>query len=233
MEILVIEDNDRVSAALRAALSQQGLTAVCAGTGRAALELLEQTRPDAVLLDLGLPDYDGFALCSEIRASSSVPILVTSTRADHAACVRGLDLGADDFLVKPYNLAEVLARVRAVVRRWRAAEPELAALPDGGLVLAGPLRIDLDERVVLVNGAPIDLSDEEFGVLAALAHRPGEVLRADQLVDQVLRVQRSTLKASLHGCVASLAERLGVSDHVEVEAVDRAGYRLSVSGAAA
>lgn len=231
MEILVIEDNDRVSAALQTALTQQGVAAVCAGTGRAALELLEQTRPDAVLLDLGLPDYDGFALCSEIRAASSVPILVTSTRADHAACVRGLDLGADDYLVKPYNLAEVLARVRAVVRRWRAAKPESAGRPPEGLILAGPLRIDLDERVVLADGAPIDLSDEEFGILVALAHRPGEVLRADQLVDQVLRAQRSTLKASLQGYIASLGERLGVSQLVE--AVDGLGYRLSVSGAVA
>ncbi|MEU0131185.1 MULTISPECIES: response regulator transcription factor [unclassified Streptomyces] len=226
----MVEDNERVSAALQAALAQQGLEAVCATTGKAAIELLEETRPDAVLLDLGLPDYDGFAVCTAIRAVSSVPILVTTARADHASCVRGLDLGADDYLVKPYNLAEVLARVRAVLRRKRPPEPEPAELPSDGLVLAGPVRIDLRERVVLVNGAPTDLPDEEFGILVALALHPGETLAVDRLVEEILRNQRITLQASVRRHVASLRERLDVPDLVE--AADGAGYRLSTTGSA-
>lgn len=230
MKLLVVEDNERVSAALQAALAQQGLEAVCATTGKAAIELLGRIRPDAVLLDLGLPDCDGFTLCSTIRAASPVPILVTSARADHASCVRGLDLGADDYLVKPYNLAEVLARVRAVIRR-QSPEPVLGETPPAGdLVLAGPVRIDLRERAVLVNGSPTELSDEEFGILVALARRPDEPLRADQLVDEILRVHRATLQATLQRCFTSLCERIGVP-HL-LEAVEGPGYRLSTTGSA-
>lgn len=229
VRLLVVEDNERVSAALLAALTHQGLEAVCAATGKAAIELLERTRPDAVLLDLGLPDCDGFTLCSTIRATSSVPILVTSARADHASCVRGLELGADDYLVKPYNLAEVLARVRAVIRRGSVA-PSPAEAPSGDLLLAGPVRIDLRERVVLVNGSPTELSDDEFGILVALARHPDETLNTDRLVDEILRTRRTALRATLPGSITSLRERMGLS-HL-LEAVDGAGYRLSITGSA-
>jgi DNA-binding response OmpR family regulator len=229
VKLLVVEDNERVSAALSAALAQQGLEAVCVTTGQAAIDVLEQTDPDVVLLDLGLPDCDGFTVCSAIRARSSVPILVTTARSDYASCIRGLDLGADDYLIKPYNLAELLARVRAVIRR-RAAMPAQPDSPSDDVLLAGPVRIDLRERVVFVRGAPTDLSDEEFGVLVALARRPGEVVPADHLVDEILRTLRSTLQASLQRYVASLHDRLGVPDLVK--AVGEAGYRLSGNGTA-
>ncbi|MDQ1025047.1 two-component system response regulator RegX3 [Streptomyces umbrinus] len=219
-----------MSAALQAALIQQGVEAVCATTGKAAVDLLERIRPDAVLLDLGLPDCDGFTLCSTIRAASPVPILVTSARADHGSCVRGLDLGADDYLVKPYNLAEVLARVRAVIRRRRFAEPPLAEAPPGDLVLAGPVRIDLREHAVLVNGSPTELSEDEFGILVALARRPDETLGADQLVDEILRARRTTVQATLPRSIAALRERIGVP--YMLEAVEGVGYRLSVTGRA-
>ncbi|MGJ3559304.1 response regulator transcription factor [Streptomyces sp. INA 01156] len=158
MKLLVVEANERVSAALGAALEEQGLQAVCASTGRVALELLDRARPDVVLLDLALPDCDGFGLCGAMRAASTVPILVTTARGDHLSCVRALDLGADDHLVKPYNLAELLARARAVLRRGRLAEPATtdsgtapaAAVPDEpfeepptDLLLAGRVRVDL------------------------------------------------------------------------------------------
>ncbi|MFJ6569612.1 response regulator [Streptomyces sp. NPDC091292] len=228
VKVLVVEDNEPVSAALQAALVQQGLAAVCASTGRAALDLLQRARPDVVLLDLGLPDCDGFTLCGRMRAISSVPILVTTARGDHASCVRGLDMGADDYLVKPYNLAELLARVRAVMRRSRPAEPAPAADPPGDLLLAGPVRIDLKERAVLVNGVPTELPDDEFGILVALARRPGETLPVDQIVDEVLRTHRAALTESLQRGIASLRERRGLSPLLET--VDGEGYRLSVPG---
>ncbi|MGY3201306.1 response regulator transcription factor [Streptomyces sp. TE5632] len=232
MKLLVVEANERVSAALGAALEEQGLEAVCASTGRAALELLDRARPDVVLLDLALPDCDGFGLCGAMRAASTVPILVTTARGDHLSCVRALDLGADDHLVKPYNLAELLARARAVLRRGRPAEPATtdpgtgtapaAAVPDGpfeeppaDLLLAGRVRIDLRERAVLVDGAPTELPDDEFDILAALARQPGRTLRADQIVEEVLRAHRALLHATLPTRIASLRERLGPSRLVE------------------
>ncbi|MBL3668643.1 response regulator transcription factor [Streptomyces sp. M2CJ-2] len=232
MKLLVVEANERVSAALGAALEEQGLEAVCASTGRAALELLDRARPDVVLLDLALPDCDGFGLCGAMRAASTVPILVTTARGDHLSCVRALDLGADDHLVKPYNLAELLARTRAVLRRGRPAEPAgtdsgtgaapAAAAPGGpfeepsaDLLLAGRVRIDLRERAVLVDGAPTELPDDEFDILAVLARRPGRTLRADQIVEEILRAHRSSLRATLPTRIASLRARLGPSRLVE------------------
>jgi DNA-binding response OmpR family regulator len=165
-----------------------------------------------------------------MRAASSIPILVTTARGDHASCVRGLDLGADDYLVKPYNLAEVLARLRAVMRRHRPSGRASSDEPPGDLLLAGPIRIDVREGVVLVDGAPTDMTDEEFGILVALARRPGETLSADQLVDEILRTQRARLDASLQHHISSLRERLGVP--YLLEAVEGGGHRLSIPGAA-
>jgi two-component system, OmpR family, response regulator RegX3 len=229
VKFLVVEDNERISAALQAALTQQGLEAVCAATGDAALELLD-TKPDVVLLDIDLPDCDGFTLCGAIRARSSVPILVTTSRVDHASCVRGLDLGADDYLVKPYNLAELLARVRAVMRRRKPSEPAPGGPAPGDLILAGPVRIDLWERVVLINGFPAELSDEEFSILAALARQPGETLRFEQLAEEILRAKQTGLQESVHRYIVSLRQRLGAPGLLE--AVDGSGYRLTLSGSA-
>ncbi|MFI6344820.1 response regulator transcription factor [Streptomyces sp. NPDC050560] len=227
MRLLVVEDNVRVCAALCAALEQRDFEAVCATTGADALHLLHRAAPDAVLLDLDLPDCDGFALCGRMRAACSVPILATTARGDHASCVRGLDLGADDYLVKPYNLAEVLARLRAVMRRVRPARPP-AEEPPGGLLLAGPVRIDLAERAVLVEGVPTELPDEEFDILAALAGRQGETLSADQLTEEVLRGRRAALRASLPERLASLRARPGLSALVEADAAG--GHRLVAPG---
>ncbi len=227
MRLLVVEDNDRVSAALQSALAQHGYDVVCAGTGSAAIDALTSA-PDVVLLDLGLPDNDGFAVCAAIRERSDVPLVITTARSDRASCVRGLDLGADDYLVKPYNLAELLARVRAVLRRARPAVPTPALA--GDLILAGPVRIDVRERAVLVNGVPTELSDEEFSLLTALARRPGETLRFEQLADEILRVKRTSLHGTIHRYMASLGERLGAPDLLE--AVEETGYRLSVAGSA-
>ncbi|MCW1097381.1 MULTISPECIES: response regulator transcription factor [Streptomyces] len=229
MKLLVVEPNERVSVALGAALEEQGLEAVSASTGAAALSLLDRTRPDAVLLDLALTDCDSFWLCGAIRATGSVPILVTSARDDHQSCVRALDLGADDYLVKPYNLAELLARTRAVVRRNGPAGPSVSEgasrpdptadtaeetledtaeepLPD--LLLAGRVRVDLRERAVLVDGAPTELPDEEFDILAALARRPGEALSADRIVEEIVRAQRVSLRATVPARLAALRDRL-------------------------
>jgi DNA-binding response OmpR family regulator len=224
----VVEGNERLAAALRAALIKQGQEVVCALTRETALELLERTSPDAVLLDLGLPDCDGITLCSTIRASSPVPIVVTSVRTDHASRIRALESGADDCLVKPYNLAEFLARVRAVIRRRFAVPSDAGTWPED-VVLAGPIRIDLRERVVLVNGIPTELSDHEFDILVALARHPDQTLAADRLVDEILRVQRAALRAALPHSITSLRERLGAWPLLEDD--DQTGYRLSIGEA--
>src|SRR5882672_7591503 len=127
MRLLVVEDDDRVSAALRSGLTKQGFEVVCARTGAAALDLLS-VGPDLVLLDVRLPDCDGFTLCGQIRRASAVPIVMTTALGDLNARILGLNLGADDYLVKPYNLGELVARIRAVARRTQpAASPPARA----------------------------------------------------------------------------------------------------------
>ena len=126
MRLLLVEDDERVMAALTASLRRHGFEVIGSRTGAGALELLSRS-PDVVLLDLGLPDSDGFQVCSRIRRVSSVPIIVTTARGDAGARVRGLNLGADDYVVKPYNLAELIARIRAVSRRSALTQTAMAA----------------------------------------------------------------------------------------------------------
>lgn len=264
MRLLIVEDDVRVCEALAAALAQRGNEVLCAGTAEAALGLLE-LRPDAVVLDDGLPDGEGFAVCAAIRAVTAVPLILTTAHSDSAACISALDAGADDCLVKPYNLEELLARVRAVRRRYLApgtlpgaapgadartgaggvtgrdadsgARPEHGSelgsdrAPDGAaaeeLILAGPVRIDLRERAVLINGCPTELPDEELGILAALARRPGRTLSADQLVAEIQQFMLATLRSTLGSHIERMARRVGTARLLAAD--DGTGYRLAIA----
>ena len=181
MRVLVVEDDNRVMSALRAVLSRHGFEVSCARTGGQALEQLPDG-PEVVLLDLGLPDQDGFTLCRRIRQASSVPIIVVTARADFQSRVHGLNIGADDYLVKPYNFAELIARIHAVTRRTAGA-----AVPADGpdVTEVGALRIDRTGYEVTVDGVPVTLTRKEFHMLLVLARRPGVVYRREQLFSEV------------------------------------------------
>jgi DNA-binding response OmpR family regulator len=217
MKLLVVEDDDRVMAALRAVLAQHGFDVACARTGEQALELTAD-RPDAVLLDLGLPDRDGFNVCAQIRRISDVPIIMVTARADPRSRVHGLNLGADDYLVKPYNVAELVARIHAVTRR---AVPAPASPPAPGL---GSLGLDLESRTVTVAGRPVPLTAKEFDVLALLARRPGVVYRREQIMSEVWNTAWEGAGRTLEVHVGSLRQKLGVPGVIET--VRGVGYRL-------
>jgi DNA-binding response OmpR family regulator len=227
MKLLVVEDDNRVMAALRAVLAQHGLEVACATTGEQALELVADA-PDAVLLDLGLPDRDGFKVCAQIRRFSDVPIIMVTARADAASRVHGLNLGADDYIVKPYNVAELVARIHAVTRRARNAGPGAHAAAPGQPLVLGPVTIDPRSRTVLVHGAPVHLTVKEYDLLALLARQPGVIFRREQMLSEIWGTAWEGAARTLEVHIASLRQKLGVAGLIET--TRGVGYRLAASG---
>jgi DNA-binding response OmpR family regulator len=227
MKLLVVEDDNRVMAALRAVLAQHGLEVACAATGEQALELVGDG-VDVVLLDLGLPDQDGFKICAQIRKISTVPIIIVTARGDTRSRVHGLNLGADDYIVKPYHVAELVARIHAVTRRARPvpAAPDTASpLAPGTPLVIGPVRLDPLARSVTVAGQPVHLTAKEFDLLALLARRPGVVFRREQILSEIWGTAWAGAARTLEVHVASLRQKLGVPGLIET--VRGVGYRLA------
>ncbi len=220
MKLLVVEDDNRVMAALRAVLVQHGLDVACAQTGEQALELVADA-PDVVLLDLGLPDRDGFKVCARIRRLSDVPIIMVTARSDAQSRVHGLNIGADDYIVKPYNVAELLARIHAVTRR---ARPVAAPSEACRKLRLGQVTIDLDARSVSVDGVPRQLTAKEFDLLALLARRPGVVFRREQMLSEIWGTAWDGAGRTLEVHIASLRQKVGVPGLIET--VRGIGYRL-------
>ncbi|BCJ69514.1 response regulator transcription factor [Polymorphospora rubra] len=228
MKLLIVEDDSRVMGALRAVLVQHGLEVACARTGEQALELVADG-PDAVLLDLGLPDQDGFKVCTQIRKMSNVPIIVVTARTDWRSRVHGLNLGADDCIVKPYNVAELVARIHAVTRRAGTATWPGGVAPTStagaGPHVFGPVSLNTESRVVMVDGQRIHLTVKEFDLLALLARRPGVVFRREQIMSGVWGTAWEGAGRTLEVHVASLRQKLAVPGLIET--VRGVGYRLT------
>ena len=174
--ILVVDDEERIRRALRVALSGHGYAVDVAVDGPAAVSALAGGVHDAVVLDLVMPGMDGLAVLKEVRGWSEVPVVVLSARGQEADKVDALDHGADDYLTKPFGMPELLARLRAVMRRSR---PE-----DEPVVVAGPLRIDLAKRIVTRDGTEVHLTPTEWDLLRVLAASPGKVLTHRQLLER-------------------------------------------------
>jgi len=177
--VLIIEDDDRIRPLLMRSLDQRGYAVDSAITGMQGLQRAVETRPDLVILDLGLPDVDGTQVLSMLRAVSDVPVIVASARDDDPSLVGCLDAGADDYLVKPYTTTQLEARIRAVLRRTAGGRA-----PRQNLVVGG-LELDVAARRTTLDGAPVDLSPREFDLLRHLAERPGEVVTKKELLTEV------------------------------------------------
>jgi DNA-binding response OmpR family regulator len=178
--ILVVEDDPRLADMLSEYLGQAGFRVAVAPLGRAALERLSTAEYDAVVLDLMLPDMDGLDVCRQLRTTSDTPVLMLTGRGDAIDRIVGLEIGADDYLPKPFEPRELLARLRAILRR-RVSGKTLSERP----LHFGRLEIDTAARAVRLDGAPCDLTGYQFDLLVALANRAGRVLSRDVLMDLV------------------------------------------------
>jgi two-component system response regulator RegX3 len=179
--ILIVEDEESVLDPLELLLSKEGFTIETARDGREALEKFAKTNPDLILLDLMLPEVSGTEVCRQIRAKSQVPIIMLTAKDTEVDKVVGLELGADDYVVKPYSKAELVARIKAVLRRNNAD----AFVNQGGSISAGPVVIDVERHQVSINGENIALPLKEFELLEFLVRNSGRVLTRTQLIDRV------------------------------------------------
>jgi DNA-binding response OmpR family regulator len=179
IRILLVEDDAAIRSTLTRGLGEQGAIVTAVGTAVDALRSLATDKPDAVLLDLGLPDLDGSDVLTLIRASSDLPVVIATARDDEQEIVRLLDAGADDYLVKPFAAAQAMARVRAVLRRSRSVPTA------DRCVVVGDLEIDPTSRTATLAGSEMTLNRKEFDLLFALASRPGEVVSKRQLLAEV------------------------------------------------
>lgn len=215
VRILVVEDDDSVARALRGVLEHQGHEVQRVARGDDALRVHREA--DAVLLDLGLPDGEGFEVLRSLRTVSTVPVVIVSARGDERSIVRGLHLGADDYLVKPVRMNELLARLGVVTRRHAVQEqPEL--------VRSGDVEIDLARREVRVAGAEVSLTGKEFGLLEALAKRPGQAVRKAQVLDEVWGDAFVGASRSCDVHLTQLRAKLGRPGLIET--IRGFGYRL-------
>ena len=222
--ILIVEDDAAIGRGLCTALEGQGYEVTWCERGLDALTEAAHTPFELVLLDLGLPDLDGVEVCRRLRGSGSRPTIVMLTaRAEEADVVAGLDAGADDYLTKPFRLAELLARVRAHVRRDHGATDDGNA--DGPLTI-GPLTIDTDARRVVVDGHEIDLRPKEFDLLALLANEAGRALTRERIMSDVWDEHwfGSTKTLDMH--ISGLRRKLGDPAPVTITTLRGVGYRL-------
>lgn len=229
MRLLLVEDDDHVAAALSAVLARHGFQVVHARNGEEALQaVLPATHPEkppfgVVLLDLGLPDQDGYQVCGKIRKLTSTPVIMVTARADVRSRIHGLNLGADDYVTKPYDTGELLARIHAVSRRTASGDDAAPAGSEDALRL-GQVTIELPTRRVSVDGETVQLTRKEFDLLALLAQRPGVVFRREQIISEVWRTSWEGTGRTLEVHVASLRSKLRMP--ALIETVRGVGYRL-------
>jgi two-component system, OmpR family, response regulator RegX3 len=224
MRVLIVEDDDAIATPLAKGLVREGLEVERVETGDGAVERAAGTSFDVVLLDLGLPDRDGFDVCRELRSRSDVPIIVVTARSEEVDRVVGLELGADDYIVKPFGFRELVARIRAVARR-RGPRTETAAADRSATELGG-LHVDRRTRRVVLDGGDIALTPKEFDLLAFLAEDPGAVCGRQQVLEEVWDPHWYGPTKTLDVHVASLRKKLG--DAGWIETVRGVGFRLRV-----
>ena len=215
--IVVADDETNIAALVDLYLSREGYRVVQAATGQAALDAVDRSRPRLVVLDVGLPDIDGLEVCRRLRRSSSIPVIFLTARDGEVDRILGLELGADDYITKPFSPAELVARVKAVLRRV-----------DGGagaeVVQVGGVAIDISRREVRVDEQVVDFTAKEFELLRFLAERPGLALSRQQILDGVWGYDWFGDVRTVDVHIAQVRKKVG--DAVPITTVRGLGYRL-------
>ena len=223
--ILVVEDEDSISQPFAEALRQAGFEALVTRTAAGALELAEEAEPDLVMLDLALPDGDGRDVCRELRRRSDVPIVMLTARGTEMDKIVGLELGADDYVVKPFSAREVISRIRAVLRRSARGDGTAPGKP----VRVGELELDPAARIARLRGDELDLSRKEFDLLAELMGHAGRVVKREDLMAKVWDVNWFGSTKTLDVHIGWLRRKLGDDPNspTYIETVRGVGFRFA------
>lgn len=216
--VLVVEDEDRIRNIVRDYLTAHGLDCDLARDGEEALDLLRDHDYDAILLDVLMPGLDGFSVCRAVRAKSRVPILFLTALGSEEDVLQGYALGADDYITKPFSLAVLLAKTRAVIRRSRGES-------GGDTLTCGAIALDTAGRTCAVAGRPVDLTPREYELLLCLIRNRGQVLSRDQLLDKVWGIDFEGGQRAVDVRIKSLRAALG-SAGKQIRTVFKAGYKL-------
>jgi two-component system response regulator RegX3 len=216
VKLLIVEDEDTIADPLAEGLRREGFDVERVATGQEALEAPE---PDLFLLDLGLPDTDGFSVARQLRSRSDVPIIIVTAKSEEIDRVVGLELGADDYIVKPFGFRELLARIRAVTRRTHERPTTRSAR-------IGSLELDVRGRRARLEGGELDLTPKEFDLLALLAREPGAVVSRSEIMREVWQTTWYGSAKTIDVHVAALRKKLG--DPSWIETVRGVGLRLHV-----
>ena len=224
--VLIVEDELKLRELVRSYLERDGLTVLTAGTGADGLHLAATTKPDLIILDLGLPDISGEAVAEEVRRGSTVPIVMLTAKVEEADRIRGLELGADDYVTKPFSPRELVLRVRAVLRRGAGNDDQESTRRYGG----GRLIIDEATRRVTVDGDQRELTPTEWGILLALTTRPGRVYSRAELINRSRGHEFEGYERSVDSHIKNLRRKIEV-DPAQPEIVLTVlggGYRLGL-----
>ena len=215
--VLIVEDDRRIAEWVQTYLERAGFTAEIARDGRAGLERARKTKPDLVILDLTLPYLDGVSLCQTLRRESDVPIIMLTAREAPADRIRGLESGADDYIVKPFEPDEVVARVEAVLRRVHGTVPEV--------ITAGNISLNPTAGTVTVSGETVTLTQAQFALLATFVHHQGHVLSRDQLIELSFD-EFDGFDRAIDTQIARLRKRIERGGSQPIQTVYGAGYRF-------
>ena len=217
--ILVVDDEPLYQRLLKANLEQEGYEVITAGDGEEALEIISSQHPDLVVLDVMMPKLDGLTTCERIRQFSNMPIIILTARGEEQDRVKGLNLGADDYVVKPFSATELIARVKAVLRRAQTTEQ----VSQNRYFIHGNLKIDFARAEVWKGNKPVYLSATEYRLLIQFAHNVGQVLSAEELLVSIWGPQYRDDKEILWVSIARLRQKLEDNPHKPVHIVTRAG----------
>jgi DNA-binding response OmpR family regulator len=224
--ILVVDDEPKIVRLARDYLERDGFRVLSAGDGPTALGMARAEKPDLIVLDIMLPGMDGWEVCRRLRRETDVPIIMLTARAEESDQIVGLELGADDYVTKPFSPRALVARVRAVLRR---AQGQVQAPV---VVRLGGLEIDLQSRRVSLEGQLLQLTPNEFKLLALLARHPGQTLTREQLLDELHGAAYPSFDRSIDSHIKNLRRKLhaGPDQPVNIETVYGVGYRFVVPG---
>ena len=228
--ILIADDNEDITDILSAYAEKEGFTPVIASDGEEAFRLFEKHNPAVVLLDVMMPKEDGYEVCRKIRSRSNVPIVLITARGEDFERIMGLDIGADDYIVKPFSPSEVMARVRAILRRMTKVDTPLTQ--SGDVLTIGNLIINLDEYTIYINNQKISLTKKEIETMWTLASNPNKVFTRDNLLDSLWGFDYFGDSRTVDSHIKRLRAKLDKVEHPEwsIKTIWGVGYKFEIEG---